>query len=170
MGVALVQEHRLADASGQLELAMEGLLLRRGRGEIAEIVQPAFAHRHDLSVTRATTSVHPDWPIVLEPNSPWDYEPVDRFHVWARFFGIANPLMLRVEITPGNLTKFEQWLVGQMQHWAAVGEVWNNFQPLPDPTELKKRNGHCFAIGFWHPVVSPCRSLDFSPDRYIPHG
>jgi len=128
------------------------------------------AFRHDLSVTRATTSVHPDWPIVLEPNSPWDYEPVDRFHVWARFFGIANPLMLRVEITPGNLTKFEQWLVGQMQHWAAVGEVWNNFQPLPDPTELKKRNGHCFAIGFWHPVVSPCRSLDFSPDRYIPHG
>src|SRR6202050_167524 len=51
MRVALVQEHRLADASGQLELAMEGLLLRRGRREIAEIVQPAFAHRHDFIVT-----------------------------------------------------------------------------------------------------------------------
>jgi len=127
------------------------------------------AFRHDFNAMRMTTSMHPDWPIVLEANSPWDYEVVDRFHVWARFFGIANPLMLRVEITPGNLTKFEHWLVGEMQHWAAAG-VKDNYQPLPDPTALKKRNGHCFAIGFWHPVVSSCIALDFAPNRYIPHG
>ena len=127
------------------------------------------AFRHDFNVMRATTSMHPYWPIVLEPNSPWDYEPVDRFHVWARFFGIANPLMLRVEITTGKLTKFEQWLAGEMQRWGSAG-VKDSFQPLSDPEDLNKRNGHCFAIGFWHPVVSPCISLDFVPDRYIPHG
>jgi hypothetical protein len=125
--------------------------------------------RHDFDAMRMTTSAHPDWPIVLEPNSPWDYEPVDRFHVWARYFGIANPLMLRVEVPPKGLTTFEQRLVGEMQRWAAAG-VKDSFRPLPDPTALEKRNGHCLAVGFWHPIVSPCVSLDFAPNRYIPHG
>jgi hypothetical protein len=127
------------------------------------------AFRHDFHAMRMTTSMHPDWPIVLEPNSPWDYEVVDKFHVWATFFGISNPIMLRVEITPGKFTKFEEWLVGEMQHWGTAG-VSGSFPPLPDPAELEKHNGRCFAVGFWHPIVSPCISLDFAPDRYIPHG
>ena len=126
------------------------------------------AFRHDFNVMRTTTSMHSDWPIVLEPNSPWDFEVVHTFHVWAKFFRISNPIMLRVEITSNDLTKFEEWLAGQMQHWATAG-VNGSFQPLPNPATLDERNEHCFAIGFWHPITSHCVSLDFAPNRYIPH-
>ncbi len=50
MRVALVQEYRLADARGELELAVKGLLLRGARGEVAEIIEPAFSHRDDLGM------------------------------------------------------------------------------------------------------------------------
>ena len=43
--VALVQEHRLADLRGELELAVKRLLLRGARREVAEIVEPALADR-----------------------------------------------------------------------------------------------------------------------------
>ena len=139
------------------------------RRDVNVAVARTTAFRNDFNVIRKTTSMHPDWPIVLEPNSPWDYEVVDRFHVWAKFFGISNPIMLRVEVTSNNLTNFEKWLVGEMQHWGMTG-VNGSFQPLSDPATLEKRNEHCFAIGFWRPIVSPCVSLDFAPNRYIPHG
>src|SRR5215472_13761052 len=43
MGVALVQEHRLAEERGKLELAVKGLPLRLARGEIAKVIEAAFA-------------------------------------------------------------------------------------------------------------------------------
>jgi hypothetical protein len=138
------------------------------RREVNVAVARTKAFRHDFNVMRTTTSMHPDWPVVLEPNSPWDYEVANTFHVWAEFFGISNPIMLRVEIASKDLTKFEQLLVGAMQHWGVAG-LNGSIQPLPDPATLEKHNGHCFAIGFWHPIVSPCVSLDFTPNRYTPH-
>jgi hypothetical protein len=139
------------------------------RRDVNVAVARTTAFRRDFNVIRKKTSMHPDWPVVLEPNSPWDYEVANTFHVWAKFFGISNPIMLRVEIASKDLTKFEQWLVGEMQHWGVAG-LNGSIQPLPDPATLEKHNGHCFAIGFWHPIVSPCVSLDFAPNRYIPHG
>jgi hypothetical protein len=138
------------------------------RKDVNVAVARTTAFRHDFNVMRTTTSIHSDWPVVLEPNSPWDFEVVHTFHVWETFFGISNPIMLRVEIASEGLTKFEQWLVGEMEHWAAAG-VNGSFQPLSDPATLEERNGHCFAIGFGHPIVSHCVSLDFAPNRYIPH-
>src|SRR6516225_10396178 len=40
VSVALVEEHRLANLRGELELAMERLLLRGPRREVAEIIEP----------------------------------------------------------------------------------------------------------------------------------
>ena len=52
MRIALMQEHGLAGGGGDLELPAEGATLQVARGEVAEIVEPAFAHR-DHVVRRA---------------------------------------------------------------------------------------------------------------------
>ena len=103
----------------------------------------------------------------MEPNRPWDYMVAVTFHEWARFFGISNPIMLRVEVeTPlKDLTKFDQWLVDQMQQWGTAGAN-GGLQPLPDPAVPEKFNGQCFAVEVWRPIVSPCVRLDFVPSRY----
>ena len=46
--VALVEEHRLAQLHGEVELSPERCELRRARRKIAKIVQPALADRDDL--------------------------------------------------------------------------------------------------------------------------
>jgi len=48
VGVALVQEQRLAAVHGQLQLALERAALRVAWCEVAEVVQPAFANGHDF--------------------------------------------------------------------------------------------------------------------------
>jgi hypothetical protein len=48
VGIALMQEDRLADYSRELQLAMECLLLYGARRQIAEIIEPAFAYRDHL--------------------------------------------------------------------------------------------------------------------------
>jgi len=48
VGVALVQEQRLAAVHGQLQLALESAALRVAWCEVAEVVQPAFANGHDF--------------------------------------------------------------------------------------------------------------------------
>jgi hypothetical protein len=50
--VALVQEHRLADLRGELELAVERLPLRGARREVAEIIEPALSDRDHLGNPR----------------------------------------------------------------------------------------------------------------------
>ena len=52
VGIALVEEHRLADAACKFQLAVEGLLLHRARGEVTEVIKSAFTHRHHLRGTR----------------------------------------------------------------------------------------------------------------------
>ena len=59
--------------------------------------------------------------------------------------------------------------LGEMMRSGTAG-VDGNFQPLPDPAQLEKRDGRGFAVGFWRQIVSPCVSLDFAPDQYISHG
>ena len=138
--------------------------------EVKIAVARTTAFRHDFSVLRTVAAVHPDWPIILEPNSPWDYEVVTSFNVWQRFFKSTNPLLLRVEIAPKDINgKFEQWLTDQMQILGTMG-LTGKLQALPDPTSLARLDGHCFGVGYWRPIVSPCVPLDFRPERYIPHG
>ena len=48
--IALVQEHRLADAARQLELAVERRALRGARREVAEVVEAALADGDHLAV------------------------------------------------------------------------------------------------------------------------
>ena len=50
MRVALVQEQRLAGVDRDLQLAFEGLALRRARREVAEIVETALADGDDLRI------------------------------------------------------------------------------------------------------------------------
>ena len=126
------------------------------------------AFRHDFSALQTAASAHPDWPIVLEPNLPWDYEVVYAFHVWQTFFKVANPLLLRVEIAPKNINgSFEQWLTDQMQTWGTAG-LPGSFQALPDSAQLAGLDRHCFGVGYWRSIVSPCVPLQFRPGRYMP--
>jgi hypothetical protein len=119
---------------------------------------------------RTAVSEHPDWPIILEPNRPWDFEAVYAFNVWQKFFGVTNPLLLRVEVAPkDNRDTFEQWLTDQMRTWATVG-LPGTFQPLPDPASLAALDGRCFGIGYWRAIVSPCTPLEFRTKRYLPRG
>src|SRR4051812_16014925 len=46
MRIALMQEHRLADACGNAELLRERSALHIARREIAEVVEPAFTDSH----------------------------------------------------------------------------------------------------------------------------
>ena len=48
MRIALMQEQRLADIRGDLQLPFERLALRRPRRKITVVIQPAFADRNDL--------------------------------------------------------------------------------------------------------------------------
>ena len=50
VGVALVQEQRLAGVGGDLQLALERAALRRPRREVAVVVQAAFAHGHHFGM------------------------------------------------------------------------------------------------------------------------
>jgi len=52
VGIALVQEHRFAEPQGELELQVEGLLLRLARGEVAEVVEPALPDRDHPTPSR----------------------------------------------------------------------------------------------------------------------
>src|SRR5688572_479871 len=47
VGIALMQEHGLADTCGDFELPMKRKALRVARRKIPEVVEPAFADGHD---------------------------------------------------------------------------------------------------------------------------
>lgn len=128
------------------------------------------AFRHDFGVMQTAVSEHPDWPIVLEPNSPWDYEVVAKFGVWAKFFRVNNPVLLRVEIAQKDIAdKFQQSLTDQMRTWGATG-IAGELEALPDPAMLVQRDGQCYGIGFRGPIISPCTPVAFVPARYDSHG
>lgn len=133
-------------------------------------VERTQAFRHDWQRIHALADAHPDWPIVLEPHSPWDGEPIDKFSLWADFFAVRNPILLRNTILPETVTSaFDRTYAKQMENWALNGKPASKIRALPDPTALAALNGRCFAIGFYRPPVSPCQPLPFAPERYIPH-
>src|SRR6185312_16766609 len=47
MRIALMQEYRLADPGGELQLAREGAALDIARAEVAVVIEPALAHCYD---------------------------------------------------------------------------------------------------------------------------
>jgi hypothetical protein len=128
------------------------------------------AFRHDFTALEAAASAHPDWPIVLEPNRPWDYEMVYAFRVRQAFFRLTNPLLLRVEVAPRNIHgSFEQWLTDQMQTWGTQG-LPGKFGALPNSAQLEELQQRCFGISCLASIVSPCVPLDFQLGRYAPRG
>jgi hypothetical protein len=124
-------------------------------------------HKGLLALAR-TVSAHPDWPIVIEPNKPFDYESVATFQRWQRYLGVSNPVVVRVEIQPGDIkTPFDRQLADQMQLWAANG-VPGQFEPQPDPSSLATLGSKCFVFATWKAPVSNCVHLDYRPGEYMP--
>jgi len=124
----------------------------------------------DFEAMRRIASRHPDWPIVLEPNSPWDFEVVQSFAAWATYFGVPNPVLLNVRVPAKAIADgFERYLTDTMRGWAEQGYP-GIVGALRDPRSLDSLGRRCFAIGFWQPASSPCVPLSFHPGRYIPHG
>ncbi len=130
------------------------------------LVARSTEFRRDFLTARTMTAIHSEWPIVLEAGSPSDFEKVDSFGVWARFYDVSNPVMLRIVIPPRNIqATFDQWLADQMTGWGRDG-VPGKFKPLPDPATLETFGQHCFVVGFGQPIVSPCARLPLRPARY----
>ena len=55
--VALMQEHRLAQLDGELQLLAKRCQLRLARREIAEVIEPAFADGDDFRLPRQRRAV-----------------------------------------------------------------------------------------------------------------
>ena len=52
VGIALMQKNQLRDAHGDFQLSDEGGALRRGRREIAKVVEAAFSHRNHMGLPK----------------------------------------------------------------------------------------------------------------------
>ncbi len=62
---------------------------------------------------------------------------IDTFWMWARFYNVGNPVVLRVVVPQQNMRdSFEHWLADQMTGWGRDG-VPSKFKPLPDPATLE---------------------------------
>jgi hypothetical protein len=55
--ITLVKKHRLACLGRQYQVALKGVTLRRAGAKITEIVQPALADGHNLSIHRQCTQL-----------------------------------------------------------------------------------------------------------------
>ncbi len=49
------------------------------------------AMARDLGSSRTLAAQHPDWPIIVVPTDPMDYESVVTFPLWLKYERIANP-------------------------------------------------------------------------------
>ena len=50
VGIALMKKYRLPDGRGDFQLSDEGGALRRGRREVAKVVEAAFSHRNHMGL------------------------------------------------------------------------------------------------------------------------
>jgi hypothetical protein len=107
----------------------------------------------DLDKLASKARLNPTWPIVIEVDNVWDYEPAKTFDAWAAYKAIMNPVVLHVAI-PANtaMSPFEAELVQLMKKWAAQG-LHGHFAPIDNFSRFLTE-GRCLVVSA-APIIDP---------------
>jgi hypothetical protein len=131
----------------------------------------ARSNARTIAMTRAVdeskklTAQHPNWPIIIAPSYPLDYEAVLTLPLW--FNDIHNPITVSVTINPQKITSpFDQWLVNEMRSWSKEG-VSGRLQPSTSEVERAEAMGECYEIAF-EDQKTKCVLLPYRPHAYLP--
>lgn len=122
----------------------------------------------DLQSVRNITDEHPNWPIIIVPSNPWDFEPALTAPIWFKKFGVLNPLVMSVDIKDSDLkTPFERWLVDTLKTVSANGSPKWKFDVELGAVQQDIADSHCFEVVF-RGTGTKCEQLPYSPDSYLP--
>jgi hypothetical protein len=123
------------------------------------------AMREDLKASGMMAAQNPNWPIIIVPAYPRDYEVTYTISVWLH--DIRNTKTLFVAVAPEEIAStFDQWLVDAMRSWSLNG-VRGRFAPRTPQIDRAAANGECFEIAFAKPVTN-CVLLPYRPRAYLP--
>jgi hypothetical protein len=121
----------------------------------------------DLGRARELAGQHQDWPIIVSPSRPFDFEAVVTLPLWLKYFGMPNPISVRVNVEPQNIAnQFEEGLVEQMRVRSRNG-IPGWFEPRNAAIEAAEAKGHCYAVAFG-PSPTACVPLPYRPALYLP--
>lgn len=113
----------------------------------------------DLEHLVAESATHPDWPIYIEMDRAWDFEPVVTFTNWVRWRHIQNKVFLRVhapEPGPAN-SAFDEGLLKTMRRVSSEGRDGYQSTATLDPEQ--EVAGHCYSVSYSGPVTPSCVAL-----------
>jgi hypothetical protein len=123
--------------------------------------------RADLERGRVLAVQHPDWPIIVAPTQPLNYEAVVSFPIWMHFFGMSNPATIWVDIPPSQISsRLDKMLVATMQQQSREGHA-GLFVPRSPAIEKAQAEGNCFVVEFGARDTR-CVSLPYRPNEYYP--
>jgi hypothetical protein len=109
--------------------------------------------RTDLDNLASKARLNPTWPIVIEVDNGWDYEPVKTFEAWAAYKAIMNPIVLHVAIPAETvMSPFQAKLVQLMKEWAAQG-LHGHFAPIDNFSRFLAE-GRCLVVSA-APIIDP---------------
>jgi hypothetical protein len=123
--------------------------------------------REDLLRGKALASQHPDWPIIVAPSQPMNYEAVVTFPIWMHFFEISNPASIWPNIPPSQVSsRLDKMLVTTMQAQSLKGII-GLYVPTSATIERAKAEGRCFVVEFGTRDTR-CVPLPYRPNEYYP--
>ena len=123
--------------------------------------------RADLERGRVLAAQHPDWPIIVAPSQPMNYEAVVTFPIWMHFFEIRNPASLLVNVPDSEVkSAFERSLVDMMREQSRAGRA-RTLPAWSAAVEKAQTQGHCYVVEFGT-RDTPCIALPYRPNEYYP--
>jgi hypothetical protein len=109
--------------------------------------------RTDLDSLASKARLNPTWPIVIEVDNGWEYEPVKTFEAWVAYKAIMNPIVLHIAIPAETaMPPFEAKLVQLMKEWAVQG-FHGHFAPIDNFSRFFAE-GRCLVVSA-APIVDP---------------
>jgi hypothetical protein len=130
------------------------------RGAVRENVARSRLFSGDIDGLAALAKAHPNWPVLIESDYPWDYEPVEAISKYLRRAGSDNPAAVQYTREPGTRPQpFETVLEDRFDLLMKQGGVtFPNFKLAPLAGVLADRPGpgQCIAVNLTGPVTGNC--------------
>lgn len=121
----------------------------------------------DLTATKALAAQHADWPIIVRPSHPLDYEAVVTFPLWLRYFQISHAASVFVDVAPQDIkSPFDQSLVATMRTQSRDGRP-GLYEARNASIEKAQAEGHCYVVEFGNHSTL-CTPLPYRPSEYYP--
>jgi hypothetical protein len=113
----------------------------------------------DLQRIVDESTLHPDWPIIVEAAIGWDYEPVLTLADWLRWKNVHSKVFLRVAAAkPGAAaSSFDETLLNAMRQVSDDGAA--GYQPIGRLDPAKEAEHECFSISYSGPASPSCEQL-----------